>query len=151
MQIIPYQFIKVRYESLDTWRLATDYLRCNPKFRDGPRYDFIIFKGITEPVFAQMHYMFVSQAQNQDYPLALVQAYKVVHARSRTDKDLGLLRIRKETEMELIPISSIIRGAVCLSVSGNPSEANEMLVWDPADGDMFLRIKQYYSGYTDGR
>ncbi|KAF9059913.1 hypothetical protein BDP27DRAFT_1495856, partial [Rhodocollybia butyracea] len=32
--VTPYQFLNVRYESLDTWRLAVDYLRCNPKFQD---------------------------------------------------------------------------------------------------------------------
>ncbi|KAF9060741.1 hypothetical protein BDP27DRAFT_1452568 [Rhodocollybia butyracea] len=150
--IILYQFLKVRYESLDTWRLATDYLRCNPHFRGEARFDFVIFKGIVDPVFAQMHYIFVCKARDQEYPLALVQSYKVVHARPRIDKDLGILRIRKGTQTELIPVSSIIRGAVVLPLaSDNLAEANDMLVFDALDADMFLRIKNYYPGYTDGR
>lgn len=103
------------------------------------------------PVFAQLRYMFVCVVGDTKYPIALVQAYKVIHARSAVDKDLGLLRLRKERQTELISIRSIIRGAVVCAASEDPLESDEMLVFDPLDGDMFLRIKKYFPHYTTGR
>ncbi|KAJ4463570.1 hypothetical protein C8J55DRAFT_443710, partial [Lentinula edodes] len=146
--VIPYQFLKIRYESLETWRLAVDILRCNPSFHGHPRYDYIIFRGILGPVFARLHYLLLCNACNSQYPIALVQAYKIVNTRSRIDKDLGLLRIRKEHNLEFISVQSIVRGAVVLPIS---SETDDKFVWDPLDGDMFLRVKKYFPGFTDGR
>lgn len=141
----------MNYESLETWRLATDPLRCNPLVYGAPRYDFIMFNTGESPVFAQLQYMFVCIAGDVKYPIALVQAYKVVHARSATDKDLGLLRLRKERQTELISIRSIIRGAVVCVASEDPLQSDEMLVCDPLDGDMFLRMKKCFPHYTTGR
>lgn len=151
MQITPYQYLKVSYESLETWRLATDQLRCNPNFHGAPRYDFIIFNTISGPVFAQLRYIFVCVIDGTKYPVALVQAYKVVRVRSRTDMDMGLLRIRKEQNTELISVHSIVRGAVAVAASEDPLKSNERLVFDPLDGDMFLRVKKYFPGFTTGR
>lgn len=104
-------------------------------------------------MFAQIQYLFVCTVGGIKYPIALVQAYKVVHinARSRVDKDLGLLRIRKEQTSELIPVASITRGAVAIPVSDDPLELNEKLVWDALDSDMFLHMKRDFPGYTTGR
>ncbi|KAJ3911499.1 hypothetical protein F5877DRAFT_73133, partial [Lentinula edodes] len=145
--VIPYQFLKIRYESLETWRLAVDILRCNPSFHGHPRYDYIIFRGILGPVFARLHYLLLCNACNSQYPIALVQAYKIVNTQSCIDKDLGLLRIRKKHNLEFISVRSIVRGAVVLPIS---SELDDKFVWDPLDGDMFLRVKKYFPGFTDG-
>ncbi|KAJ4476792.1 hypothetical protein C8R41DRAFT_869631 [Lentinula lateritia] len=144
--VIPYQFLKIRYESLETWRLAVDILHCNPNFHGHPRYDYIIFSGILGPVFAQLHYLLLCNACDSQYLIALVQAYKIINTRSRIDKDLGLLRIRKEHNLEFISVQSIVRGAVVLPIS---SETDDKFVWDPLDGDMFLRVKKYFPGFTD--
>ncbi|KAJ3879833.1 hypothetical protein F5051DRAFT_438442 [Lentinula edodes] len=63
--VIPYQFLKICYESLETWRLAVDILRCNPNFHGHPRYDYIIFRGILGPVFAQLHYLLLCNANTR--------------------------------------------------------------------------------------
>ncbi|KAJ3841526.1 hypothetical protein F5878DRAFT_531507, partial [Lentinula raphanica] len=150
--LVPYQSLKVRYESLETWHLVTDLLRCNPNFHNRPRYDFVIIRTAHDgPVFAQMRYLFACTVAGKPYPIALIQAYRVVHARSSHDKDLGLLRIRKDRVTELISVQSIVRGAVVLPASDNPMKADEMLVWDVLDGDMFLRVKRDFPGYTAGR
>ncbi|KAE9407876.1 hypothetical protein BT96DRAFT_1033699 [Gymnopus androsaceus JB14] len=150
--IVPYQYLRINYESLDTWHLATDHLRCNPSFHGAPRYDFIIFNTRSGPVFAQLHYMFVCIVEDQKYPIALVQAYRhISHPRSSVDKDLGLLRIRKEHQTELISVQSVIRGAVAVQASEDPLKSNEMLVFDALDGDMFLRVNNAFPGYTVGR
>ncbi|KIK69183.1 hypothetical protein GYMLUDRAFT_117988, partial [Collybiopsis luxurians FD-317 M1] len=118
--IVPYQFLKINYESLETWRVATDLLRCNPNFQNAPRFDFIIFATVTGPVFAQLRYLFVCTV----------------------DRELGLLRVRKERATELISVQSIIRGAVLIPASNDPLLSDEMLIWDVLDGDMFLRLKR---------
>ncbi|KAJ3924799.1 MAG: hypothetical protein NXY57DRAFT_907762, partial [Lentinula lateritia] len=140
--------LKIRYESLETWWLAVDILHCNPNFHGHPQYDYIIFSGILGPVFAQLHYLLLCNACDSQYPIALMQAYKIVNTRSCIDKDLGLLRIRKEHNLEFISVRSIVRGAVVLPIS---SETDDRFVWDPLDGDMFLRVKKYFPGFTDAR
>ncbi|KAE9407194.1 hypothetical protein BT96DRAFT_963207 [Gymnopus androsaceus JB14] len=107
--IVPYQYLRINYESLKTWHLATDHLRCNPSFHGKPRYDFLIFNTRSGPVFAQLHYLFLCIVEDQKYPVALVQAYQhISHPRSAVDKDLGLLRIRKERQTELISVQLVI-------------------------------------------
>lgn len=151
-QITPYQYLRINYESLETWHLATDQLRCNPSFHGKPRYDFIMFNTRTGPVFAQLHYIFVCIVEDKKYPIALVQAYRhISNARSTVDKDLGLLHVCKERQTEFISIHSIIRGAVVIKASEDPLKADEMLVFDALDGDMFLRVNNAFPGYTAGR
>ncbi|KAJ3965203.1 hypothetical protein EV361DRAFT_671744, partial [Lentinula raphanica] len=115
-------------------------------------YDSIIFNaGIGQPIFAQLRYLFLITVADIAYPIALVQPYKVIQARSTTDKDLGLLRVRKQRDTEFISVRSIIRGAVLIPASDDPLKIDEMLVWDALDGDMFLRVKESFPGYTTGR
>lgn len=152
VQIVPYQYLRINYESLETWHLATDHLRCNPSFQGASRYDFLIFNARSGPVFAQLHYLFVCVVEDTKYPIALVQAYRpVLHPRSSVDKDLGLLRIRKERQTELISVQSVIRGAVAIKASDDPLKSDEMLVFDALDGDMFLRVNNAFPGSTVGR
>ncbi|KAJ3832869.1 hypothetical protein F5878DRAFT_591241 [Lentinula raphanica] len=151
-KLVPYQSIKVKYESLETWRPVMDILRCNPDFHNRPRYDFIIIQTARDgPVFAQMQYLFVCTVADMPYPMALIQAYRVVRSRSSHDKDLGFLRLRKDRVTELISVQSIVRGAIVIPASDDPMKGDEMLVWDVLDGDMFLRVKRDYPGYTAGR
>lgn len=90
---------------------------------------------------------------DKPYPAALIQAYRVLQARSAHDKDLGLLRLHKEQGTELISVQSIVRGAIVIpaAASDNIQQSDEMLVWDLLDGDMFLRIRRDFPGYTSGR
>ncbi|KAE9393198.1 hypothetical protein BT96DRAFT_967228 [Gymnopus androsaceus JB14] len=150
--IVPYQYLRIKYESLETWHLATNHLQCNASFHGKPRYDFLIFNTRSGPVFAQLHYLFLCIVEDQKYPIALVQAYRhISHPRSAVEKDLGLLRIRKEHQTELISVQSVIQGAVAVKASEDPLKSNEMLVFDALDGDMFLRVNNAFPGYTVGR
>ncbi|KAJ3834010.1 hypothetical protein F5878DRAFT_697660 [Lentinula raphanica] len=149
--VVPFQFLKVNYESLETWHIATDFLRCNPAFFGKPRYDSIVFNAGGRPVFAQLRYLFLCTVADVAYPIALVQSYKVLQARSAIDKDLGLLRVRKERDTEFISVRSIICGAVLIPASDDPLKIDEMLVWDALDGDMFLRVKESFPGYTTAK
>lgn len=96
--------------------------------------------------------MFIATVSKVKYPLALVKAYKPIasRSRSRTDKAMGLLRIRKDLNTELISLKSVIRGAVVFEASEDSRESEERMVYDCLDGDLFLRIKEHFPGYTDG-
>lgn len=95
--------------------------------------------------------MFVCIVSDVKYPVALIQAYKPVGVRSRIDKDMGFLQIRKERNTEFISIHSIIRGGMVFEASEDPQECDDRLVYDALDHDMFLRVKKFFPGYTDGR
>ncbi|KAK7036852.1 hypothetical protein R3P38DRAFT_2770922 [Favolaschia claudopus] len=43
-EIIPFQFLKVFFQSLETWIDDTDYLRCSPSFYNSERYDAALVK-----------------------------------------------------------------------------------------------------------
>ncbi|KAK1220496.1 hypothetical protein PQX77_016731 [Marasmius sp. AFHP31] len=150
-ELRPFQFLKVNYKSYGTWKVTTDYLRCNPNFFGQPRYDFVLFTGdVDQPVFGQIKHLFVCKLGGTQYALALVQPYKVVNLlrRPRSDRDCGLLRVRREAESEYIWVDSIIRGAL---VVASASAEDEKLVVDTIDYDMFLRVKKHWPHYTDNQ
>lgn len=107
-----------------------------------------MFDSTSGPIFAQLQYILTTIVGGKTYPIAFIQPYKTlpINRRSRTDKDLGLLQLRKETRTEFISVHSIIRGAVAI-----PTDLfDEAIVWDALDGDMFLRVVKHFPGYTTG-
>ncbi|KAK7436908.1 hypothetical protein VKT23_017983 [Stygiomarasmius scandens] len=152
--ITPYQFLKVRYESMETWREAVDYLRCNPNFHHQSRFDFVLFqKAEDEFHFGQLLYLFTTAIKERQYAIALIQPYKVVPRGLRTpesvhDRKLGLIRLRKNGITEFIAVASIIRGILAPTVD-NEDLLGDRYIFDLVDGDSFLRMKSMYPGYTD--
>ncbi|KAK7030283.1 hypothetical protein VNI00_014300 [Paramarasmius palmivorus] len=148
--ITPFQYLKINYESYETWKLGTDYIRCNPSFQRHPRYDFILFSSEDGPVFGQLQNLFVCKIGEASYPVAYIQSYRVIHntRRDRSDKDFGILRIKKDAK-EFISVHSIIRGALVVSASSADRLEEERLVVDVLDSDMFLRIKKHWPSYTN--
>ena len=123
------------------WYVKTDYLRCNPKFCGNPRYDFVIVNLPRGRVFAQLVLVFVCQVNGRDYHLALVQLLeKQSRATTRVvDRSLSIHRwhIRAWNRCEVIPLDSIIRGAVLVA---DTRYAGDYFVIDTLDEDMFLRV-----------
>ncbi|KAL0572512.1 hypothetical protein V5O48_009454 [Marasmius crinis-equi] len=144
-RITPFQFLKINYESLETWRVATDYLRCNPHFFNFRRYDFVLFKTEASPVFAQLQHLLICEVDGKKYVVAFVESYKVMARRQRSDRDFGIIRLQK-TGTEFILAHTIIRGAL---VADSESAADEKLVVNAVDYNMFLRAKRDWPGYTD--
>ncbi|THV00958.1 hypothetical protein K435DRAFT_818161 [Dendrothele bispora CBS 962.96] len=143
--IIPFRYLRVTYESMDTWRSESDRLRCNPSFFQKPRFDFILFqKTEQETHFGQLLYLLTCTIGTKPYSVALIQPYKVIRQRPANDKRLGLIRIQKDfvnrDNLQFIPVESIIRGT--------PAQTDRFIM-DVVDGDMFLRMKELYPGYTD--
>ncbi|KAK1215109.1 hypothetical protein PQX77_022305 [Marasmius sp. AFHP31] len=147
-EIAAFQFLKINYESKETWQLATDYLRCNPNFHNSPRYDYIIFDTQGSPVFAQLKYLLVAEVGTEKYPVAYVQSYRLISMgrQTRSDRDLGILRVQKD-KFEFISIHSIIQGA--LVVHSTSQDTEERLVVDTINYDMFLQVRSHWPGYTD--
>jgi hypothetical protein len=120
-----------------------DYLRCNPQFSGHPRYDFVIANGSQGCTFVQLVFVFVCQVGGQDYRLVLVQPLEKSPRANvkKVDKDLSIFRwrVRARTRCEVIPLDSIVRGAVLVK---DTDYAGDYFVIDTLDEDMYLRIRQ---------
>ena len=94
--------------------MATDYLRCNPKFHNQPRYDWVLIQTVDKQIFAQLVFVFSITIGNVKYPLALVQPFDAPVESLDKDKDLGFLRLKAQprASTEIFSIASIIRGAL---------------------------------------
>ncbi|KAJ6475715.1 hypothetical protein C8R47DRAFT_1178958 [Mycena vitilis] len=142
--ILPYNFLKVFYQSLDDWADEADFLRCNPNFHGRPRFDGALVLTPKGEIFVRLIYMFEVSLDGKTYPFALVQPFDAPVGRiSAKDKALKLFRVRakRRQESEFIPVRSIIRGAVLVP---DPQHAGDCLVMDNVGGDMFLRLKDLY-------
>ncbi|EIW85602.1 hypothetical protein CONPUDRAFT_150407 [Coniophora puteana RWD-64-598 SS2] len=147
-----YRYLKINYESMETWKMCTDLLRCTPSFYDKPRYDCAIVHLDDEPDVYGIVRLITSfkftipelGANSSPFHAVLVQPYtSAVEKGSRTrrlDTDLGFLRVKAQPRSDafMIPIKSIIRGALLFPDFRRP---DEFLVNDYIDGDMFIRMK----------
>ena len=136
--------IKVGYESVVNWDIKTDYVRCNPKFHGHPRYDFVIVDLPRGLAFARLACVFVCRIGTRDYRLALIQTLEksTRQPTKAVDKELSILRwhIRTRSRCEVVPLDSIVRGAVLLE---DKKCSGDYFVIDTLDGDMFLRLKKF--------
>lgn len=144
-QISEYRYLKVNYESCVDWKLATDYLRCNPQFFGAPRYDCAYVQLTpTKTAFVRLITFFTCQIHGfGELQLALVQPYIAGVGRERElDRAMILMRVKAvpRGDSTFIPLVSIIRGALLFP---DPKKKDEFLVVDHVDGDMFLRMKTW--------
>jgi hypothetical protein len=92
-------------------------------------------------VIAQLIFVFTCVIGDTLYPIALVQPYfSPPGQRSRKDEELNFYRVRAKppTSCEFISVHSIIRGVL---LAKDYDTANDSLVIDIIDTDMFLRMK----------
>ncbi|KAF9455138.1 hypothetical protein BDZ94DRAFT_1180597, partial [Collybia nuda] len=138
--------IKVSYESLVTWKMHTDYLRCNPLFHGAPRYDCVLIHDTSGNYFGQLLFMFThninASGQHTDIPLALIQPFDSVPLQQR-DVELRLIRLKEKPRKQaiIIPARSIIRGAFI--VPAGKAEPTYLVV-HTIDTDMFIRMHSMY-------
>nr|GAT48876.1 predicted protein [Mycena chlorophos] len=139
--IIPYQYLRIFYESVDDWSDKTDYLRCNPNFYGESRYDCALIRRTQdEESFVRLRYLFRIKIGTKTYPLALVQRMeRPKRQRSARDKALKLYRLSAKDVFEFIPVQSIIRGVVLAPAF---DKQNEYMVADLLDHDMFFRLEE---------
>lgn len=137
--------MKIHYESTETWKKVTDYLRCSPDFYGHPRYDCVMIKTLGKPIFGRLLFIFTFAVEDRKYPLALIQPYDGhTGIRRQKDRDFGFYRVRRNTHLhsEIISVHSIIRGALLVDDFGKDGD---FLIVDTIDGDMFLRLQQIYT------
>ncbi|KAG2129743.1 hypothetical protein DEU56DRAFT_872433 [Suillus clintonianus] len=147
-QIHEHRYLKVHYESAADWKLATDYLRCNPSFHGKERRDYALIRtqdkdGHDKNIFVQILYMFKHTVGSNTLDLALVLPMDALIgplARRRMDRELRLtrLRARPTSSSEFITLHSIIRGAL---VVPNFTNKGDYFLVDYVDTDMFLRTR----------
>ena len=128
--------------------MATDLLRCNPKFHGAPRYDGVQYKTTDSSVgFGRLVLIFTCIVGKWEMPIALIQPYDVISSEKwkEKDEDLGFFRLRGKPrdKSEFIPLDSIIRGALLVE---DYEEPGDYLVVDViGEGEMFLRINKLRS------
>ncbi|KAJ7262834.1 hypothetical protein C8J57DRAFT_1436351 [Mycena rebaudengoi] len=145
-KIVPFQYLKVYYESLGSWASTADHLRCNPKFHGHPRYDAALVKTTDAPIFVRLLYMFSYTLDDATHHFALVLPLDARGgARSKKDKSLRFHRVyaQPRTKTEIFPVRSIIRGAVLVP---DFDKDGEFIVFDVVDDDTSLRLKSTYPG-----
>ncbi|KAJ7742995.1 hypothetical protein B0H14DRAFT_3097190 [Mycena olivaceomarginata] len=134
-EIIPYQFLKVFFKSLENWLDDVDFLRCNPCFHGLARYDAALVKTTQGNIFID----------GRRHPFALVQALDVwdpptvhqgpsVEPVSRPPAREGEVRIY---------FSSLYHSSGALLVPDFEVKGDHIVV-DLVDADMYFRIKAMY-------
>ncbi|KAG2741161.1 hypothetical protein P692DRAFT_201727134 [Suillus brevipes Sb2] len=141
-----HRYLKVNYESTVNWKLATDYLRCNPSFHGCERRDCALIRtldkdGNDKNIFVRILFMFKFVVGNHTFELALVLPMDApTGSRRSVDRDLRLTRLRARPPAlsEFISLQSIIRGALLVP---DPAHNGDFFLVDLVDTDMFLRAK----------
>lgn len=111
-------------------------------FHGLPRYDCVILQAESGPIFAKLLLVFTCIVGDVTYPIALTLPYdQPVGTRPRKDKDFKFWRVKAKprASAECFSVQSIIRGCV---LAEDSSRANEFLVVDTTDTDIFLRMKE---------
>ena len=143
-QLQEFRYLKVNYESHVDWKTATDYLRCNPNFHGHERYDCALVR-ITDRLnndkvmVVRLQFMFEYTIGEATLRLVLVMPLDFPTGKTRAiDEDLRLIRLRTRAaaSSQIIPLRSIIRGA--LLVPDFARDGDYFLV-NYIDSDMFLR------------
>ncbi|EPS96179.1 hypothetical protein FOMPIDRAFT_35508, partial [Fomitopsis schrenkii] len=128
--------LKVNYQSQETWKQTTDYLRCNPLFYGQPRYDHVILAMEDGEIFSKLVLIFSIMLGGVCHPMILVTPLDGQVMVQDKDKALGFYRICPGNEpVELFSARDIVRGAL---VTIDKERAGEFLVVD-TDPDMFCR------------
>ncbi|KAG1859330.1 hypothetical protein DFJ58DRAFT_715722 [Suillus subalutaceus] len=140
-------FLKVNYESVVDWKLATDYLWCNPSFHGHERHNCALIctndkDGNDNNIFVRILFMFKHTVGSKVLDLALVQTMDARMGPQRIiDRHLRLthLRVRPLASSEFITLHSIIRGVLIVPDFAVPGD--HFLV-DYVDTDIFLRSQR---------
>ncbi|KAF8812136.1 hypothetical protein BYT27DRAFT_7221243 [Phlegmacium glaucopus] len=136
-QIIPYQLLRVSYQSVIDWRLTTDLLHANSDFHHRPRYDFVIIQASNiEVMFAQILYVFGVTINNTEEHVALVLPFDETPDRQHCERDEALrfthVQARHRSKATLINVESIDFKA---------EHDDEYIVMDVVDADLWWRMK----------
>ncbi|KAJ2932117.1 hypothetical protein H1R20_g4995, partial [Candolleomyces eurysporus] len=145
-----YRYLKVDYVSLEDSQLTTDFLRVNPKFHGRVRYDCALIQ-VDEATFVigRLVSIFGIRVEDQEMQYALVIPFDVPIPRnsaSKVNRDRSThlrfkqLRSRNAQESVVVPLTSIVRGALTVKDFGSLHD-NQFVIVDVVDPDFFLRMR----------
>ncbi|KAH9921770.1 uncharacterized protein B0H18DRAFT_1086042 [Fomitopsis serialis] len=136
-EVIEYRFLKVHYQSLETWKQSTDYLRCNPNFYGQERRDHVLMDVEDGELFGRLLFAFTFSVNGTRHPFVILKPLDGEITVNDRDKDLGFYRLRSgEHDAELFPAEHLVRGAL---ITSDPGNHQEFFVVDH-DPDMFCRL-----------
>ncbi|KAG0692969.1 hypothetical protein DFH29DRAFT_985615 [Suillus ampliporus] len=134
-----HRFLKVNYESVVDWKLATDYLRCNLSFHGHERHDCALIctndkDDNDKNIFVRILLMFKHTVGSKVLDLALVLTMD-----ARMDMRLTRLHARPPASSEFIMLHSIIRGVLVVPDFAIPGD---YFLVNYVDTDIFLRSQR---------
>ncbi|TFK27784.1 hypothetical protein FA15DRAFT_635076 [Coprinopsis marcescibilis] len=143
--ILPFKRVDTSYQSLVTWKMERDIVRCSREFHGHPRYDYVMMKTTLGTVFARLLYLFVifpKSTVSDGIPLAVVLPYHAAIPPKSIEKDadLGFYRVRlsAQPQPQIVHAHSLIRGALLVPAFDQDSD---LIVFDILDADMFMRME----------
>ncbi|KAH9844247.1 uncharacterized protein C8Q71DRAFT_826723 [Rhodofomes roseus] len=139
-EVVEYRFLKVSYESEETWKQETDFLRCTPSWFGKERRDHVIIDTAEGPIFACLLMMFTcTTADGDTHPFVIVKPLDGPVEPQERDRVLGFYRVQPSAyDVEVLPAQAIIRGALVTPDHGSPAGRSYFVVDN--DPDMFCRL-----------
>ncbi|KAJ7033041.1 hypothetical protein C8F04DRAFT_958197, partial [Mycena alexandri] len=146
IQIRPYKYAHITYQSLEDWRGVRDIVRCNPSFHGHTRHDkFDVLVNSDAPgmSFARLYALLRCKLENgRQIDLALlVREFKPNKWKPKT-RWAGCQVHEKVKGYFLLLMDYVIRGALLTPVPGKGKENSVHFFVDTVDADMFLRADQ---------
>jgi hypothetical protein len=138
IQIKTYAQIRLKYQSLEDFRGAEDYVRCSELFQSRVRFDSVMVNTETTR-FGRLEGLFrcyLPSGRIQD--VALLQTFKSSSWRPRTDY-AGCVVLDLSEGMFVAP-QYLVRGAVLVDTDLRELTGQRAIVNDAFDSDMFLRM-----------
>jgi hypothetical protein len=140
LQIVPYQTLYVKYQSLEDWTEAQDILRCNPLFHKEPRFDHVIINttGLPHLSCAQIHALLrCTLPSGNSYDIAAIHVLNPNSWRPTTDWQ-GCQVYKVASGISFVFMKYFVRGVHFIPVSDSTKD-NLHYLNDIVDSDMFLR------------
>ncbi|TFY65027.1 hypothetical protein EVJ58_g2245 [Rhodofomes roseus] len=139
-EVVEYRFLKVSYESEETWKQETDFLRCTPSWFGKERRDHVIIDTAEGPIFACLLVMFTcTTADGDTHPFVIVKPLDGPVDPQERDRVMGFYRVQPSAyDVEVLPAQAIIRGALVTPDHGSPASRSYFVV--DHDPDMFIRL-----------
>ncbi|KAL1740762.1 hypothetical protein HDZ31DRAFT_46862 [Schizophyllum fasciatum] len=134
-----YQLGYIRYQSREDWRELQDFVRCNPYFQGGPRFDSVLVNYDSPDLeFGRLLALvrcILPSGRTVDF--AMLQCFTRSSWKPRTSWD-GARIYKAGREVRFVLMDYIVRGALLAPAFGQAQHDLHYLV-DSVDSDMFLR------------
>jgi hypothetical protein len=149
--VTKYRFAKVDYTSVEDSQLTTDFLRMNPSFHSRERYDCALFNAVDGKYLIGRIISILGLLDNSDTErqYALIIPFDLRLSRSPQERlnheraahlRFTTLRSRRAKDSMVVPIESIVRGALMVPDWGSGAQ-DQYIVMDVVDADFFLRMR----------